>query len=629
MQLKSPDTISNKLNQSEIINDKTKILYRKKLSSYILKNKKIYNSTKENENKLIKNILRKNNSKSYECVIFKKIMKKKKKQKNKKNKRNKTYDIISEKHSTPIKSENDKGGKVNLSSYINQKNPHYNQNSIQVTKYCLPINKICYITKNIFLFNIKKIVLLQKKIKKFLLKKKKEKENITIRSVSNSFDSNSINTNSSKKFDSKKLNKRNVNRIYFTNDEVRYEIGNYVCYKKNKSPNKYNSKINDKNTTIKTKMRNNFLKRFKTYDNKKKSQRNHTPNSYSECAEEFTIINETNNQILSNKNIYMRLPINKTCIFTKQINILNKKIKPINKFKLINIKGGYISKTVKNNHQLFLIKYLQKYIKYYMTNKKNNSQKKKEIIFKPIIKNSFMTKEYKIKNNNILRNSSLIPIEKDYFEYNNNISQSLITESTKRNFYNKNIILLLKKYFNDNKIKLFCSKLKNIYFNYKFNPDNFVNINFKKHPKKRSNSTEFRFSFNNNDIIESEQNFSNTFYHDNSFKRRINYTIEKINNNFNNNEDDNEEIDIFKKRKKDTQCLVQNAIINQIFKEYKNENKKCSYSEDSKNLNIRGSKSKHVSNLSSSEHLSNKKFDKEKDEYKEGDKLSKKKEQYL
>ena len=637
IQIAPTHTIFNKFKQNEIINDKKKMVYCKKLSSYILKNNKIYSKNIENENKLIKNILRKNNTKSYECIIFKKKLSKSKKLKYKNNRRNKTFDILSEKIYTPIQFENDKGGKVNLFSYINkQLNPYYTQKCNKIKKYFIPTNKICYISKTSFLLSIQKINLLQKNIKIFLLKKKHEKEKgyITTSSINNFFSISNY-KRQNKKYDSKKLNKRNINQIYLTKNEVKYQIGNYVFLKKlnNRSINKNYSKNTDKITLIKDKKRIEFFKCFNLYNEKIKSQRSKTPNLKTKREEKYIISYEIKNQILSNKNIYIHLPINQICIFTKQsINILNKKIKNINKYKLINIKGGYISKKVKYNLQLFFIKYLQENIKYYISNKKNNTQKIKEIIYKPKIPNNYMSKKYKIINKITLENPSLMNKAKDVCENNNNTSQSLITTDTKKSFYNRNIMSLLNNYFNVNKIKLFCSILKNVYFSSKFNSNNFVNITFEKHPKKKTNSTEFNFSFNNNDT-ERDRIFSNAIYHNNSFRRYIYCTIEKINNeDFQNNENNNEEIDIFKKRKKDTQCLVQNAIINQIFKEYKNNKKKYIFSEDYKNLSIRGSKqSSHGSNLSSGELkcIPNKSFDKNKDEKKICEKLLKKKKQYL
>ena len=160
------DLLSNKDNKNRLskFNDNN-VFNHKKLSSYILKNKK-----KEEKNKL------RNSAKSYDNSAFKakiKLVKKKKRPK----RRNKTFDdnILDKPNATPIKKEKDKGGKVDL-ELIKRYNTINSMNIMKKPSKNIIINsedfnhQINVNIKNIK-NNLKKIILIQKWWKKNYKKK--------------------------------------------------------------------------------------------------------------------------------------------------------------------------------------------------------------------------------------------------------------------------------------------------------------------------------------------------------------------------------------------------------------------------------------------------------------------------
>jgi len=173
-------------NYSTIKNDKNdknnlkkcnkKALVHKKLSSYILKN--------ENKREI-----RKFEAKSFDNSVFKqKIKLIKKKKRPKRLRRNKTFDEVFDKPSaTPIKKENDKGGKIELydKKYKTVNNKDISNNSIS-TEFNHQIN----INIRNIKINLKKIILIQKWWKSMLQNKSK---NSTIYNSYNSFNSYSSN----------------------------------------------------------------------------------------------------------------------------------------------------------------------------------------------------------------------------------------------------------------------------------------------------------------------------------------------------------------------------------------------------------------------------------------------------
>ena len=173
-------------NYSTIKNDKNdknnlkkcnkKALVHKKLSSYILKN--------ENKREI-----RKFEAKSFDNSVFKqKIKLIKRKKRPKRLRRNKTFDEVFDKPSaTPIKKENDKGGKIELydKKYKTVNNKDISNNSIS-TEFNHQIN----INIRNIKINLKKIILIQKWWKSMLQNKSK---NSTIYNSYNSFNSYSSN----------------------------------------------------------------------------------------------------------------------------------------------------------------------------------------------------------------------------------------------------------------------------------------------------------------------------------------------------------------------------------------------------------------------------------------------------
>jgi len=153
-----------------------KAFVHKKLSSYILKN--------ENKREI-----RKFEAKSFDNSVFKqKIKLIKKKKRPKRLRRNKTFDEVFDKPSaTPIKKENDKGGKIELydKKYKTVNNKDISNNSIS-TEFNHQIN----INIRNIKVNLKKIILIQKWWKSVLQNKSK---NSTIYNSYNSFNSYSSN----------------------------------------------------------------------------------------------------------------------------------------------------------------------------------------------------------------------------------------------------------------------------------------------------------------------------------------------------------------------------------------------------------------------------------------------------
>ena len=182
---------------------KPNIFKHKKLSSYILRN----------HNK------RKDIAKSYDNTIFKEKIKLVKRKKRPKRKRNNTFDeiILDKPYATPIKKENDKGGKIDL-TYERKYNTLNRSNIIKksinsgIIKEEDSNHKIIINIKNIK-NNLNKIILIQKWWKNILQNK--------IKKVNNKFNKYKLNQKSTKNsndtfnFNSKKryLNRNKYNSL--------------------------------------------------------------------------------------------------------------------------------------------------------------------------------------------------------------------------------------------------------------------------------------------------------------------------------------------------------------------------------------------------------------------------------
>ena len=432
--------INNETHDNNLgINDKNrKIFKHKKLSSYILKNKK----EKQSNVKDIKDN-RKNSAKSYDNSIFKKKIKLVKK-KRPKGRRNKTYDenILDKASATPIKKEDDKGGKIDLKdkrfntlNNSNRKKKLTKKDIIDIENFNHQMN---INIKNIKL-NLNKIILIQKWWKNILQDK--------IIKVNNKFNEYKLNKITSKKpknkinMNSKKTYLNNNKKYYTIQVNNNYNQENESIIKRKNIPKifyitkKYTKNIYQKiillQRYIRNKLLNNKNNKIKFYSNEKLGRYRVNNIYFGKNENKYILGNfvyhiQKSNEIKNNKDknnneIIYSLPLNKNCFITK-INI-----KYIKKKKIINNDFKIVNETS------------DVYI--------NNIKKKKKI--------------YEIDN---IFNNEILPI------YHNNTSYKIkkIEKQAEIKINGENIIKI-PKIRNCNISKIICYKNKNIIINHPLN----------------------------------------------------------------------------------------------------------------------------------------------------------------
>ena len=273
------------------------------------KKKKNKKSKRKSRNTLLSSIINENKiNKSYDCITFKKKIGINKKRKLKNKNMAKSTDNIFKKFrkskGTPIKKENDKGGKIVLSlksfyknNNTNNDNKEYNNAAALIQKRWKLYNKdfikkVCLIQKMFRNLlnkrkNEKNIKLIQHKYRKHLIDKKQnkqkeeqeikpdkekiKKENNNIRTIRNgNYLNNNENNNKGKKhrYTRSKLALSPINKIFISQDIVRYDTNRYTflkkCYFRNRKEDQEQNEINKSCTTefmrkIELKLKGNYL----------------------------------------------------------------------------------------------------------------------------------------------------------------------------------------------------------------------------------------------------------------------------------------------------------------------------------------------------------------------------------
>ena len=392
-----------------------KIFKYKKLSSYILKNKNNEEKKKGNNNNN-----RKYNTKSYDNCLFKQKIKKVKRKKRPK-RRNKTFDdntLLDKPSATPIKKEDDKGGKVDL---YNDK--IYNtSNTAKLTKNKITCSEdfnheININIKNIKI-NLKKIILiqnwwrsmLQKKIIKFNQKfneyKIKQKNKL-------------INSN---KDDKIKIftKKRYLDKNKYKSVEITYNFGKDMS----------DSDINDFDENI---PRKNISK--KCYVSKARYRNQNTKIIY--------LQKNIKNHLRKNKNKYIFHDIIKQICYIDKLRLKNinnnKKSFDLTKLNESFVNDIYLGKN-ENKYKMDNFIYHRQSSKILLDNNINNTEM---INSTPLINRCYISKIYGIKKkekkNNDLKiineaNDEYIkiPIKKPPYEINNIISKEIIPVKNKK-----------------------------------------------------------------------------------------------------------------------------------------------------------------------------------------------------
>ena len=389
-----------------------KIFKYKKLSDYILKNNN--NSDNDDDND------RKTTTKSYDNSIFKQKIKLIKRKRPKRRKRNKTYDdniVIDKPSATPVKKEDDKGGKVDLcdKDYNTINNGKlYNKLKKKYIVFTEELNHEININIRNIKINLKKIICiqrwwrneLQKKIIKFNDKYNKYK----IKQANNKKKVNSSNKGNEIKIFKKKrfLDKNKSAEIKSVNDkDIHLCNENEGIFRKNVGKICFSTKIvygNEKSKLL-------FLQKY------------------------------IKNQLLKNRINYIihHNVIKRICYIDKLKMNQSKMIKIFDKNKLNenSVNAIYIGKNEN--------KYKSSNFIYHKQNKNNilennNNPDNNEIIYNiPLIKNCFISKIYSMKKNNKKTNDNLqiikeanneyinikIPIEKPNYEINNIFSEEI------------------------------------------------------------------------------------------------------------------------------------------------------------------------------------------------------------
>ena len=397
-------TIKISNNNNNNTNYDKKIFKYKKLSSYILKNKNNDDNKKSNNHKY--------NTKSFDNYLFKQKIKKVKRKKRPK-RRNKTFDdniVLDKPSATPIKKEDDKGGKVDLYN----DNIYNTLNTAKLTKKKIDCSEdfnheININIKNIKI-NLKKIILiqnwwrniLQKKIIKFNQKfndyKMKQKNKL-------------INSNKDGKI------KIFTKKRYLDKNKYKSAIYNF-----NKEIN--DSDINDLDENI---LRKNISK--KCYISKA-DYRNQN-------SKIISLQKNIKNYLRKNKNKFIFHNIIKQIYYIDKLRLKNinnnKKSFDITKLNESYVNDIYLGKN-ENKYKMDNFIYHRQSSKILSDNNINNTEMINNI---PLINRCYISKIYSIKKkekkNNDLKITNeakdeyiKIPIKKPPYEINNIISKEII-----------------------------------------------------------------------------------------------------------------------------------------------------------------------------------------------------------
>ena len=443
--LANNDYINKKI-KNNLVKIDNKSLKHRKLSSYIIKDRKYA-------------------TKSYDNSVFKAKIKLIKKKKRPKRIRYKTFDDtpIDKPSATPIKKEKDKGGKIDL---FDKKFNSLNKNNKSYSKefnHQININ-----IKNIKI-NLQKIILIQKWWKSILQKKIisfNEKFNQYKKNKEKSIPKNNkkININSQKRY----LDKNKYNTCDLNNNIKKINVKNYIkenineeIIKKKIIQNKYYvTKSYYKNVNSYIILLQKYI-RDKLLKNKNKVQKFEI-NKLIECSvNKIYLPKEIKNKInhyetkkINNKNEEINsMPLLNNCFISKMYNIK----KPKQNQKNNNLK---IIKESKNEYLTILPKKSKKEIENNITKEILLNIKKNNI--EPNIKNNINNEDnIKIPKNNICNISKI-----NYIKYSNKIIKyplikkcEFISKINKSNSKIKSIIFLQKNIINyiknkNNKIQL-------------------------------------------------------------------------------------------------------------------------------------------------------------------------------
>ena len=447
---------------------------------------------KQNNRMTLSKITKKNRgNKSYNCIVFKEKNGLNRKKKNKNKRRNKTHDILQgdkeDRNGTPIKKEDDKGGKVILfkNNLIN-----YNRNikltkSEQDEKESKSCNEYNYIYKNIskvtriqkwwkkitYKIFIKKVIIIQKILRSYFFRK-----------------------NQNKNFEDNYIYKRPKNKILF-------------IAKENKFPY-------DKIIFIQKALRKYFIA---TYFNKSLFNSYKRPKNFCEIITKKRFIKKKNNNIVKNQ-ISKEELINAKYSKNKKHHYTKSKLSPITINKILLNESEIKYET--NNYTYFKKCDFRKpcFEEIEDDNKENKRPLTCEIMRKINFKWNKRSLTPEIKRNNININYSLKIIRLINIQYKNiiknrnenkKLKNSL--DKSKYNKYSKNIDNLYRNNKNYNKLKKDSGEYNQNYIK-KINGDN----NYKNNLIK----------INETNIINTNVNKNN----DNDFSGQKTYNI---NNNFN------------------------------------------------------------------------------------------------
>ena len=606
-------------NNLRISNNIENIFKHKKLSSYILKNKKEKKSKKYHK--------RKNSAESYDNSIFKKKIKLVKRKKRPNGRRNKTFDenenILDKPSATPIKKENDKGGKIDLKdkqfntlnnsflrNKVSKKNNTDRENfnhhiNINIKKIKANLNKIILIQK--WWKNIlqNKIIKINKRFKEYKLNKEKTKNKINMISKKTTSNSNT-----------------NEYKTQQTNNSI-IKSKEFIIKRKNIPKIYYMSKIYYKNIypkifLIQKFIRNKILNNKKVKDNFKSYKNDKLKrycvnniyfgnNEYKYILDNFVYHIQKSDKIKNdknkkNENKILFLPLIENCFISKINFLKQKKTAKNNELKIINeINGEYVYNSKNKKHIYEIDNVINNEIFPIPNNKKKESilikiEKQTEIkindeniINTPKLKICNISKliyhKEKNQNNNIIIklpiNGNHIYISKKSIYKSKNQFESLI-------YLQKNIINYLKNKANkeDNILidsdymnkpslpNIFISKLNKTNLNNDIKKIKYIQKKFREYQENNININTSNLLIN--DLIgNKEDNTRNSLmndYHKNTINdlkshssyENTTYRSKKEKNNYNKNEEKENIIkEIDKQKLKDfIQILVQKITKN-------------------------------------------------------------------
>ena len=357
--LQNNKNINNKNNIYIKKNHNKGVINLKKKENKVLDEINHYKKTNQ-KNSLPKYINEDLNNKSYDCITFmKKIgMNKKRKKRNEYNAKStdNIYNKSRMEKGTPIKKENDKGGKIVLYPKL------YNKNTLNNKMYLININNKVIKNAAVIIQNwwkkyhpefIKKITLIQRAFKEYMkkkstqkiLKKKtslkklvKENKDKTIyqnkTNINEKSDKHIINSNQNPEDDPNKIKKYNEEKIILLQNQFRNYIINKI--KEESKLKNYYKYIPKSVCEISKKRLKNIIKKTKKEDYNMNKDKNKINNNY-----KITNIKSNNNNIIPIRN----RNINNNNKENKDIN----NIKPVNKVQtnstLINNKTHHYTKS--------------------------------------------------------------------------------------------------------------------------------------------------------------------------------------------------------------------------------------------------------------------------------------------